>query len=204
MSKTTARGGLIADPLEQALNRRAFGKHRRRTFREVVETDLAWLHWLRNKSNAEGSGQTVIGLILNLLADAYPYELPAEAATAKAASARSCDSAGVLLIDAERGRQVTEEGYTAEHDDTHADGSLGVMAQRLLTRVYDLVANPDDELAPGSKYRMAAREAKHVADKYNGDRVHQLTVAGAVIAAEIDRLLRAEQRESDAQQFAAT
>jgi hypothetical protein len=69
---------------------------------------------------------------------------------------------GVELIAQERERQVTEEGWSAEHDDGHVRAELAWAAV-----CYAAPANIP-----------------------NAERIRMLVKAGALIAAEIDRLLR--------------
>ena len=90
---------------------------------------------------------------------------------------------GAELIAAERMRQVDAEGWTPEHDDHHDQGELAQAAA-----AYAMVAS-----------------AYHCADEYevlwpfedgwkpSEDGIRNLARAGALIAAEIDRLLRAAQ-----------
>lgn len=84
---------------------------------------------------------------------------------------------GVELISEERRRQVDQEGWTAAHDDTHAKGELA--------RAAAMYATPsrrrDFKLWPWSLSWW-----KPTPD----NRVRELAKAGALIAAEIDRLLR--------------
>lgn len=80
-------------------------------------------------------------------------------------------SSGVVLIMSERARQMEEEGYDHAHDDSHSDGRLADVA--------GLVAQGKTD--PWLITRMHA-----------DDRVRQLVISGALIAAEIDRLLRLE------------
>lgn len=85
---------------------------------------------------------------------------------------------GVSLIAAERNRQVNEEGWTDEHDDQHVNESLSVAAA-----CYALPANlrfTIMHLWPWDRKWW----------KPSPDRIRDLTKAGALIAAEIDRGLR--------------
>lgn len=89
---------------------------------------------------------------------------------------------GVGLIDAERARQITEKGYTPENDDRHQHEEL-VMAAICYA------------FPPNSKEALEAREqlwpwAPVFYNPTPQDRVWELTRAGALIAAEIDRLIR--------------
>lgn len=89
----------------------------------------------------------------------------------------------VELIAAERKNQVAK-GYDAAHDDIHHDGSLASLAAFL--------AVPEDgygACVPVAPW--ASRYADHITEKWEGNRVHQLVIAGALIAAEIERLQRA-------------
>ena len=94
---------------------------------------------------------------------------------------KSGPSKGARLIAAERVRQVTAEGWTPEHDAAHAEDVLAAAAAcyaippRLRKFPGDLVA----------LWPWAPAYWKPTPD----DRVRELVKAGALIAAEIDRLL---------------
>lgn len=86
---------------------------------------------------------------------------------------------GAERIAVERARQV--DHWSAEHDDGHEAGELAAAAVS-----YALYADlPDSDTPPG----MWPFERDHW--RPTGDPITQLTKAGALIAAEIDRLLRA-------------
>lgn len=87
-------------------------------------------------------------------------------------------SNGAALIAAERQRQVDAEGWTPEHDDEHTSGEM-----RLAASAY-LITSPAPEHAPG--YWPWERSWW----KPSGDPVRDLVKAGALIAAEIDRIER--------------
>jgi hypothetical protein len=90
---------------------------------------------------------------------------------------------GVQLIAAERTRQIEDKGWTLEHDDEHAYGSLRVIAAKCACDGTD--AHVEDPLE--RDWGILKRHG------YNGDdpdELHLLAVAGALIAAEIDRLQR--------------
>lgn len=107
------------------------------------------------------------------------------------------------LISAERRRQVTEEGYDAEHDDTHEDGQLAIAAACYAAplRIYTKNKTSSgsfvfmDPFPPtwidkrfGKKNPLGEVPSP---GKYSRKKRLQLLVkAGALIAAEIDRLLR--------------
>lgn len=97
--------------------------------------------------------------------------------------------AGVELITDERKRQVEKEGWTPEHDAEHGSGQLALAAS--------CYARPDD-LQIGVKNSMGFHGTIHRAFGWPwsvrwwkptpDDRVRELVKAGALIAAEIDRL----------------
>lgn len=89
-------------------------------------------------------------------------------------SALRCVSRGVALIAEERQRQISDEGYTPEHDDRHDREELARAAA-----AYAVPTQPWPWHSDGD------RRSRHA-----GDRLRQLAIAGALIAAEIDRLLR--------------
>jgi hypothetical protein len=89
---------------------------------------------------------------------------------------------GVELIAAERQRQMEQEGWTPAHDDTHDEGEL-----RDAAIAYALTVD-------------ARTEAATIRDRWpwepswwkpSDDPLRNLAKAGALIAAEIDRLQRA-------------
>lgn len=97
---------------------------------------------------------------------------------------------GIELIAEERKRQVEEEGWTPEHDDKHEGGSLAVAGA-----CYAL------EIASGYTGKYRSEMYQQCADvcwpwdeswwkPSTDDPVRQLVKAGALIAAEIDRLQR--------------
>lgn len=89
-------------------------------------------------------------------------------------------SSGVDLIAAERQRQVEREGWTPEHDDGHADGALARAA-----------ACYADGFEITGKFSVPLRWPFEASDwKPSDDRVRDLVKAGALIAAEIDRIER--------------
>jgi hypothetical protein len=112
---------------------------------------------------------------------------------------------GIDLIAAERVRQMSEKGWTAEHDDGHADGSLAMAAacyaaneriyvERRYARLVGFVdpwpwQNWEDDRKAGGNHvtRVPLRgEARKTA----------LIKAGALIAAELDRIERREARDA--------
>lgn len=96
---------------------------------------------------------------------------------------------GIDLITAERRRQVSEEGWTPEHDAGHADGTLATAAvcYALPRKLRDETCT---ELECGGRYVMTPRLWPWHPDWYKpGEPLRDLVRAGALIAAEIDRLL---------------
>ncbi len=81
---------------------------------------------------------------------------------------------GAGLIAAERQRQVSQEGWTPEHDDGHRSGELPKAAAALCMQWDDL-------------WGLYAR--------HRHDRQRQLVIAGALIAAELDRRARTAPKE---------
>jgi hypothetical protein len=119
--------------------------------------------------------------------------------------------AGADRIAKERQRQITAEGWTAEHDDEHRDGELAAAAAcyaipDLLFRKKEYAneihfVDPwpwntkwDKRPHPNSGNVVAPNSAFYVGID---ERLRQLEKAGALIAAEIDRLerVKASRRE---------
>jgi len=90
-------------------------------------------------------------------------------------------------IAAERHRQIEAEGWTPEHDDDHTSGQIaGAAACYALTAVAHWGAGPAIEhLWPWSRAWWKPK-----------DKRNNLVRAAALIAAEIDRLDRAENRQT--------
>jgi len=87
---------------------------------------------------------------------------------------------GIELIAAERQEQFDREGYTPEHDDTHANCELLAAAV-----CYAHNAGQFKQGAP-AMWPWSSSSWKPTA----GDKIKDLAKAGALIAAEIDRLQR--------------
>lgn len=112
---------------------------------------------------------------------------------------------GAALIEQERARQISQEGWTPEHDDTHTGAEMAIAAACYASPVqifnthnakrgivfHDpfpwgrVVHNGRASDDPDGWHTFTTEEAK--AGK---DRLRQLVIAGALIAAEIDRLQR--------------
>jgi hypothetical protein len=100
---------------------------------------------------------------------------------------------GIERIAAERQRQINTEGWTPEHDDGHDSGEMVDAAIS-----YALSPYSDDRI--GDDHRIPAG---YVVPRFwpwdiewwkpnPRDRIRELTISGALIAAEIDRLERAD------------
>jgi hypothetical protein len=117
-------------------------------------------------------------------AEERPDWVAASELQANSKSLQPLQQTGVELIAAERQRQVEVEGWTPEHDAGHAGESLAIAAccyalPPTMRRYHFDGAAPT--LWPWSI----------TAWKPTDDRVRELVKAGALIAAEIDRLQRA-------------
>lgn len=101
---------------------------------------------------------------------------------------------GVGLIADERQRQITEEYRSAKHDDSHRKGELGLAAASYLLAV----VSPDESGDAKGKPRPCHDWPWLKRDwKPSEDPVRNLVKAGALIAAEIDRLLRKAERHEE-------
>lgn len=104
---------------------------------------------------------------------------------------------GTALIAEERLRQVMSEGWTAEHDDWHSTGEMAIAAacyaipkdvrEKSIWNTTLLEYLWPFEFA----YWKPAEKTKSVR-KAQENRICELVKAGALIAAEIDRLQRAK------------
>lgn len=122
-------------------------------------------------------------------------------------------SDGAALITAERRRQVEREGWTPEHDDEHTDGSLALAAccyaapERLFVRDQSATSIHFSDPWPGSwarsyDKRLSYGERRRNPGNYPAppssytreERIDLLVKAGALVAAEIDRLKRQVKR----------
>lgn len=102
---------------------------------------------------------------------------------------------GAESIALERHRQVTEEGWTPEHDDLHGSGEIAGAAACYAMQGLDIGAN-----RLGDQVRILIRDLWpwHRDWWKPKDRRADLVRAGALIAAEIDRLDRAAAKEGGA------
>jgi hypothetical protein len=93
------------------------------------------------------------------------------------------DMAGIDDIAAERQRQIMVEGWDDAHDDEHENGCMASAAA-----CYALAAYHGKDWSPTRFWPWDRQWWKPK------DRRRNLVIAGALIAAEIDRIDRAEQR----------
>lgn len=122
------------------------------------------------------------------------------------------ESEGVKRIAAERQRQIQEEGYDVEHDRDHANGELALAASLYASpeKLYRFRAMHDPHViqlkGDGTTISQATLTvdcARQVAEdpwpwdsrydkRAKHSRIRRLEIAGALIAAELDRLLEKE------------
>jgi hypothetical protein len=101
---------------------------------------------------------------------------------------RTAPTPGVFLIAAERHRQMSAEGWTPEHDDEHADAALVCAA----ICYAEAGSGFDLEISPSRTQKVPFLWPWEESWwKPSDDLVRNLAKAGALIAAEIDRLQRA-------------
>lgn len=95
---------------------------------------------------------------------------------------------GIELIAQERERQVKQEGWTAGHDDAHRNKQLAKAANSYLITH----CAPDEDACGDLSESRPAWDWPWAMKwwKPSKDPVHNLVKAGALIAAEIDRLQR--------------
>jgi len=89
---------------------------------------------------------------------------------------------GIELIAQERAEQIEKHGWNSEHDSQHRHGELAIQAAVLAALHTDAyVVDPDNQFGSGD-------DPWRLEEKLQHDQIHCLKVAGALIAAEIDRL----------------
>lgn len=93
---------------------------------------------------------------------------------------------GIELIAEERTRQILDEGYTALHDDDHDEGELASAAA--CYAMADVARENTGNSGPPMIWPWDADYWR----PSPSNRIHELIKAGALIAAEIDRLNRLE------------
>lgn len=97
------------------------------------------------------------------------------------------EDSGVGRIAQERLRQVQEEGWTPDHDDEHKNGQMALAGALYATPV---AMYQEYRHARGVSFADAWPWDEKWDKRDKGSRLRNLEKAGALIAAEIDRLLR--------------
>lgn len=115
-------------------------------------------------------------------------------------------TSGTDRIAIERVRQIEVEGYGHAHDDVHDDGSLAMAAacyaanaacERIyVKREYAAGLSFDDPWPWEDRFDARPHDGNVLKDPTDEQAIRMLEKAGALIAAEIDRLLRAQSRKS--------
>ena len=99
---------------------------------------------------------------------------------------------GIELITEERLRQIEKEGWTKEHDSEHTDESLSCVASCYALpgdeRIYYGDVSENYPTSWDKKYWKPANCEFSTDDNYTEERIKELIKAGALVAAEIDRL----------------
>lgn len=93
---------------------------------------------------------------------------------------------GIERIAAERKRQVEKEGWTPEHDDAHSKGELNAAAVAYAAANLDRIWGGED----AAFHSFFPSDWQVAWWKPSADPIRNLEKAGALIAAEIDRLQR--------------
>lgn len=103
---------------------------------------------------------------------------------------------GTELIAEERKRQIEEEGWTPEHDDQHHSGELAQAAScyALPGELRFYVPDSPENWPWAADWWKPANCEFDTDDNYVEERIKELKKAGALIAAEIDRLHRLTQQ----------
>jgi len=99
---------------------------------------------------------------------------------------------GIERIAAERKRQIEEEGFTANHDDENSHGEMACAAACYAMPTFRRYITTERQVFVLDAIWYWDREWwKPTPD----NRIRELEKAGALIAAEIDRLIRLEEKK---------
>lgn len=106
---------------------------------------------------------------------------------------------GIEAITEERRRQIYEESWSPIHDDQHTNEELAraAAAYALPDRFREKLRNGKPKLFPFAVKWWKPASFSEKDGKYINDRKRQLAKAGALIAAEYDRLVRLEEKQED-------
>ena len=98
-------------------------------------------------------------------------------------------SKGTELIAQERHRQIEKEGWTQEHDSTHDNDDIAKCGAwyAIPERIRERLRKENFDLWVWNK-----KFYKPSKDNSSAERIKELTKAGALIAAEIDRIIAKE------------
>ena len=99
---------------------------------------------------------------------------------------------GSEMIAAERQRQIDVERHSAEHDDEHETGDLAMAGACYALIAADPYRQPIRSIMTFWPWDERFWKPK---TGHPGGRLHDLVKAGALIAAEIDRMIRLKDRE---------
>lgn len=89
---------------------------------------------------------------------------------------------GAQLISEERQEQIKKHGWSSSHDQQHIGGELAIVAATLATY------HTDAQVVDFSTLYGSGDNAWGLENKLKHDTINRLKIAGALIAAEIDRL----------------
>lgn len=109
---------------------------------------------------------------------------------------------GIELITEERQRQIGEEGWSEEHDDQHTAGELAIVAACYAAAddkdVFVLRGgvNIEESHLPAIVDAWPETWAPEWDKRKTHSRIRQLQIAGALIAAELDRLGRIDKAKA--------
>ena len=98
---------------------------------------------------------------------------------------------GVYEIEQERNKHIHYRGYNAQHDDQHTGRELLIVALGLILNDLEFPEATEfcEELGRDQPWM------KYIWSHPRPDNIKPLIVAGSLIAAEIDRLIRLRQKE---------
>ena len=136
--------------------------------------------------------------------DGLDFKVALEGLFARLAADDAAPLTGAELIVAERNRQMEKEGWTPEHDAQHVNGQI---TEAAVCYALNKQKRPPNGCMIGSMGHGEDVEFGFVHPAWpwhsdwdkreKHDRIKSLSIAGALLAAEIDRLLAAELREDD-------